>query len=221
MQVVNSSDFVRDAVKRIAEASFAAAGGPFRLALCGGQTPRAIYEALAAEDLDWRNFIITFGDERCVPPDHSDSNYRMACESLLARVPIPEENILRLKGEIPPEEAANIYERELRQRSGDEVFSHDLILLGMGEDGHTASLFPATSAIGESDRWVVANEVAELATCRLTFTFTLINAARRVLFLVKGERKRELVEGIARGNGHNYPAAMVRPHEGSLLWLVG
>ncbi len=221
MQVVHSSDFVRDAVKRIAEASFAAAGGPFRLALCGGQTPRAIYEALAAEDLDWRNFIITFGDERCVPPDHSDSNYRMACESLLDRVPIPEENILRLKGEMPPEEAANIYERELRQRSGDEVFSHDLILLGMGEDGHTASLFPATSAIGETDRWVVANEVAELAACRLTFTFTLINASRRVLFLVKGERKRELVEGIARGNGYNYPAAMVRPHEGSLLWLVG
>lgn len=221
MHVVHSPDFVREAVKIITEAAHAAGGGPFRLSLCGGKTPAAIYEALALEDLDWRNFIITFGDERCVPPDHEESNYRMASRALLDRVPIPKENILRLKGEMPAQEAATLYEQQLRERAGDEVFIHDMILLGMGEDGHTASLFPATSAIGESERWVVANEVAELGAWRLTFTFPLINSARRILFLVKGEEKRKLVEGIARGGGHSYPAAMVKPAEGSLIWLVG
>ena len=196
MEIINSSKFVKDAVKRIAAASIAAGGAPFRLSLCGGDTPCEIYEALAKEDLDWPNFVITFGDERCVPPDHEESNYRMAREALLDRVPIPQENILRLKGEIPAEEAADEYEQQLRVRSGDDVFRHDMILLGMGEDGHTASLFPASKAIEETERWVVANEVAELAAWRLTFTYTLINAAGRVLFLVRGESKRRIVECI-------------------------
>jgi 6-phosphogluconolactonase len=221
MELVNSSSFVRDAVNRIAAASLAADGAPFRLSLCGGNTPREIYEALAGEDLDWRNFVITFGDERCVPPEHEQSNYRMARESLLDRVPIPEENILRLKGEIPAEEAADLYEQQLRARSGDEVFRHDLILLGMGEDGHTASLFPASRAIEESERLVVANEVAELAAWRLTFTYTLINAAKRVLFLVRGEVKRKIAESIVQDGEDYYPAAGVRPHDGSLVWLAG
>ena len=221
MEVVNSSSFTRDAVSRIAEASIAAAGAPFRLCLCGGSTPREIYASLAEENLDWRNFIITFGDERCVPPDHEESNYRMARESLLDRVPIPKENILRLKGEISPGKAAKDYEQQLRVRSGDEVFRHDLILLGMGEDGHTASLFPATRATRESERWVVENEVPELAAWRLTFTYPLINTARRIMFLVRGERKRKLVDSIVRGSGADYPAAGVKPYDGSLVWLVG
>jgi 6-phosphogluconolactonase len=145
----------------------------------------------------------------------------MARESLLDRVPIPEENILRLKGEIPAEEAADLYEQQLRARSGDEVFRHDLILLGMGEDGHTASLFPASRAIEESERLVVANEVAELAVWRLTFTYTLINAAKRVLFLVRGEVKRKIAESIVQDGEDYYPAAGVRPHDGSLVWLAG
>ena len=221
MEIINSSKFVSDAVSRIAATAIASRGAPFRLSLCGGTTPREVYEALALEDLDWQNFVITFGDERCVPPDHEESNYRMACESLLERVPIPSENILRLKGEIPAEDAANEYEQQLRARSGDEVFRHDLILLGMGEDGHTASLFPATRAIEERDRWVVANEVAELATCRLTFTYPLINAASNVLFLVRGESKRRIVGRIVEDGETYCPAAAVKPFNGSLTWLVG
>ncbi len=221
MEIIDSSSFVRDAVNRIAATSIASGGAPFRLSLCGGDTPREIYEALSEEDLDWQNFVITFGDERCVPPDHKESNYRMACESLLDRVPIPQENILRLKGEIPVKEAADEYEQQLRARSGDEIFRHDLILLGMGEDGHTASLFSGSRAIEESDRWVVANDVAELASCRLTFTYPLINAASKVLFLVRGEAKRRIVERIVEDGEAFYPAAGVKPYNGSLTWLVG
>lgn len=221
MEVVNSSRFVSDAVDRIAAASVAAGGGPFRLSLCGGGTPREIYTALAEEDLDWQNFIITFGDERCVTPDHEESNYRMIRETLLDRVPIPDENVLRLKGEISPVNAADEYEQLLRERAGDDIFRHDLLLLGMGEDGHTASLFPATQALEERDRWVVANEVTELAAWRLTFTYPLINAARRVLFLVRGESKRRIVEQILRGGADCYPAAGVQPDHGTLVWLLG
>ena len=161
------------------------------------------------------------GDERCVAPDHEQSNYRMIREALLDRVAIPEENVLRLKGEITPAKAADEYEKLLRQRAGDEVFRHDLLLLGMGEDGHTASLFPATRALEERDRWVVANKVTELAACRLTFTYSLINAARRVLFLVRGNSKRRIVEEILHGGADCYPAAGVQPEDGTLVWLLG
>ncbi len=221
MELVNSSRFVRDAVNRIAAASVAAGGGPFRLSLCGGGTPREIYRALAEEDLDWKNFIITFGDERCGAPDHEQSNYRMIREALLDRVAIPEENVLRLKGEITPAKAADEYEKLLRQRAGDEVFRHDLLLLGMGEDGHTASLFPAAQVLEERDRWVVASEVTKLSAWRLTFTYPLINASRRVLFLVRGDSKRRIVEQIIHGGADCYPASGVRPEDGTLVWLLG
>ena len=222
MEIEETDDFVSAAVARIVEASLEARGGPFRLSLCGGGTPKAIYAALAEEQLAWENFIITFGDERCVPPDHTDSNFRMAKEALLDRVPIPESNVLRLKGEMEPAAAAAECESNLRARSGDEVFAHDLLLLGMGEDGHTASLFPSSDALAERERWVVANPVPQLGagTTRLTFTFPLINAARRVLFLVTGEKKRSIVDEIRRGAG-SYPAAGVRPENGTLTWLVG
>ena len=221
MEVINSSRFVSDAVDRITAASVAAGGGPFRLSLCGGGTPREIYRALAEEDLDWKNFIITFGDERCVAPDHEQSNYRMIREALLDRVPIPKENVLRLKGEITPTKAADEYEQLLRERAGDDIFRHDLLLLGMGEDGHTASLFPAAQALEERDRWVVASEVTKLSAWRLTFTYPLINASRRVLFLVRGDSKRRIVEQIIHGGADCYPASGVRPEDGTLVWLLG
>lgn len=221
MEITNTTDFVKDAVARIAAASIEARGGPFRLSLCGGSTPKAIYEALAEEQLAWDGFVITFGDERCVPPDHADSNFRMAKEALLSRVPIPEANIVRIKGELEPDLAAKECEAVLRERAGGEdEFIHDLILLGMGEDGHTASLFPETKALQEKDQWIAANEVPQQNSTRITFTYPLINASRRVLFLISGEKKRAILDEIKAG-GTQYPAEKIKPTEGSLNWLVG
>jgi 6-phosphogluconolactonase len=219
MEIVETKAFVADAVERIAKASVEARGGPFRLSLCGGSTPKAIYAELAKEELAWDHFVITFGDERCVPPDHADSNYRMAKEALLDQVPIPEANVLRLRGELSADEAARICEGDLRRRSPDEVFAHDLVLLGMGEDGHTASLFPGTEALTETGRWVAPNKVPQLNTTRITMTYPLINAARRVLFLVSGAKKRAILDEIRTGQG-DYPAGKVKP-AGDLVWLVG
>ena len=165
-----------------AQAAIAERGG-FTVALAGGSTPKATYEILArtyAGELDWSKVHVFFGDERTVPPDHEDSNYLMAYEVLLSHVPVG--SVHRMRGELPPTEAAAAYEEELREFFGpsDEPPSLDLILLGIGEDGHTASLFPETSALEVHDRWVVANPVLKLDTTRLTLTVPVINAARAV-----------------------------------------
>jgi len=220
MEIVESSDFVSDAVARIVAASRVDEGREFRLALSGGRTPAAIYAALAEEDLDWQRFVITFGDERCVPPDHADSNFRMASEALLDRVPIPPENVVRMKGELDPVAAASACEADLRGRASGGVYRHDLILLGIGEDGHTASLFPGTEALADGERWVVDNAVPQMQTTRITMTYPLLNAAREVLFLIAGETKRAIVEEILAG-GADYPAAAVVPTDGRVIWLLG
>src|SRR3954468_17167854 len=186
-EVIRSGNFVRDATQFILRAADEALSerGEFRIALSGGNTPRPIYSEVARQghSLDWKKVLITFGDERCVPPDDEQSNYRMAKESLLSRVDIPETRVLRMRGELEPEVAANDYESQLgslaKERS-EELFRHDLILLGIGEDGHTASLFPETKALFEKDRSVVANFIPKMDTWRLTFTLPLINQARRV-----------------------------------------
>ena len=197
----------------------------FAVALAGGSTPKATYEVLArdhAHELDWSKIHVFFGDERTVPPDHEDSNYRMAQEALLSRVPVG--SVHRMRCELPPEEAASAYEQELREFFGtpDEPPSFDQILLGLGEDGHTASLFPHTPALDVTDRWVVANPVEKLDTIRLTLTVPVINSARVVNFLVAGEGKagalREILEGDA--DPHEYPAKFVRPEDGDLTWMV-
>ena len=198
--------------------------GRFAVALAGGSTPKATYEALArdyAEVLDWGRVHVFFGDERTVPPDHEDSNYRMADEALLSRVPVG--SVHRMRGELPPAEAATAYEEELREFVGaEDVPALDLVLLGLGEDGHTASLFPETSALDVTDRWVVANPVLKLETTRLTLTVPVINAARAVTFLVAGEGKagalREIVEGDA--DPRAYPAKIFRPEGRDLIWIV-
>ena len=198
--------------------------GRFAVALAGGSTPKATYEALArdyAEDLDWGRVHAFFGDERTVPPDHDDSNYRMASEVLLSRVPVG--GVHRMRGESPPAEAAAAYEEELREFFGPGGSpSLDLILLGLGEDGHTASLFPETSALDVTDRWVVANPVLKLETTRLTLTISVINAAKAVTFLVAGEGKaaalREILEGDA--DPRAYPAKFIRPEGGDLTWMM-
>lgn len=224
--VVRTPAFVEDAVNLIlGEAAKACrARGEFRLSLCGGGTPKQIYKRLATlPDMPWDKTLITFGDERCVPPEHERSNYRMAMESFLKAVPIPAERILRMEGERPPAEAARHYEEQLKAqaaRTDEAIFTHDLILLGMGDDGHTASLFPGTTALEERERWVVANEVAKFEEHRITFTYPLINAARHVCFLITGENKRPVYERIFAG-GQEDPAARVSPVNGRLTWMIG
>jgi 6-phosphogluconolactonase len=209
--------FVEEARRRIDES------GRFAVALAGGSTPKATYEILARgyggpEDLDWSKVHAFFGDERSVPPDHEDSNYRMAREALLSHVPVG--SVHRMRGEMEAREAAALYEKELEEFFGGPPVL-DLVLLGIGEDGHTASLFPDTPALDARDRWAVENPVEKLNTTRLTLTVPAVDAARKVAFLVAGEGKAEALEEILEGdaNPHKYPAKLVRP-EAELAWMV-
>ena len=156
--------------------------GRFTVALSGGSTPRRLYQVIAsppyAERIAWAQWHVFWGDERCVPSDHPDSNYRMAREALLDRVPVPAGHIHRMRGEAEPWQAAEEHEQELSQVFAPASPTFDLVLLGIGEDGHTASLFPVTGAIEGEHRLVVANWAPDLQAHRLTFTLPLINAAR-------------------------------------------
>ena len=197
--------------------------GRFAVVLAGGSTPKTAYGILAhefADTIDWGHVHLFFGDERPVPPDHEDSNYRMAREALLDHVPVG--GVHRMRGELPPDEAAASYEEELRGFFGDETPPRfDLILLGIGEDGHTASLFPETSALGVTDRLVVANPVLKLETTRITLTAPVLNAARAVDFLVAGGGKAEALKEILEGDAdpRRYPAKLVQP-PGGPTWMV-
>lgn len=200
------------------------APGQFSVALSGGSTPRALHERLAADEfaarIPWPKVHLFWGDERCVPPDHPDSNYGMTAAALLSRVPLPAENVHRIPGEFPPSQAAERYESELRAFFGEKP-AFDLVFLGMGEDGHTASLFPGSPALAESVRW--AMEVEHTApppplVSRVTLTFGVLNAARRVVFLVSGASKAGMFAQAWRGG--NTPAGRIRPQNGELLWLV-
>jgi len=214
-----AGDFAEKAKKAIAER------GRFAVALAGGSTPEAAYKILASEygestDLDWNRVHVFFGDERTAPPDHEDSNYRMASETLLDHVSVG--SVHRMRGELPPDEAAADYEEELRSFFGaEDPPRFDLIMLGIGGDGHTASLFPETEALEVTDRLAVANSVPKLETTRLTLTAPVINAARAVTFLVAGEDKAEALREILEGDAgpRAYPAKLVRP-DGDLTWMV-
>jgi 6-phosphogluconolactonase len=208
---------------RAAEA--VAAGGRFTVALAGGSTPRAAYMLLAtdavARRVDWARVHLFWGDERCVPPDDPRSNYRMVREALLDRLPIPPGNIHRIHGEDDPPRAAAAYERLLRDRLGGDR-GLDLILLGMGDDGHTASLFPGQAVVREKARWVVAEYVAAAAMWRITFTPVVINAARNVSFIVSGAGKAERLREVIKGPfaPESLPAQIVDPTRGHLTWLL-
>jgi len=223
-QFLHTPNLVRHALELIeAEAKAAiAARGRFVLSLSGGNTPRPVYEALAKRSHDWTKWLFTFGDERCVPPDDDQSNYRMANETLFKPAGVPSESVLRMKGEIDPASAAAEYDTELRALTepGDAIFRHDLILLGIGSDGHTASLFPGTSALHERERLVIENYVQKLAMWRLTFTYTLLNAARHVCFLVSRPGKERVLDDLQHDEG-DYPCRYVRPIDGKLTWLIG
>jgi 6-phosphogluconolactonase len=195
----------------------------FRAALSGGATPTRLHALLASEPyrsrVDWRGVEIFFGDERCVPPEHRDSNFRAADEALLSHVPA---RVHRIPGELPPREAALRYEEEIRRAFGfgAGVPSLDLVLLGLGADGHTASLFPGTAALDETERLAAEVYVERLDSWRVTLTLPVLNAARKVVFLVSGREKAGIVREIIAGADGGYPASLVRPTAGSVLWLL-
>ncbi|HEX8336533.1 MAG TPA: 6-phosphogluconolactonase [Pyrinomonadaceae bacterium] len=201
--------------------------GRFTIALSGGNTPRRVYEMLTDERLsphvDWPNVHVFFGDERMVPPDHSESNYRMAREALLSRVPIPPENVHRIEGVGDAVANASAYESEMRGLFGEVEWPRlDHVLLGMGDDGHTASLFPGTEALGETRLWVAPNWVEKLGAWRVTLTAPVINAARRVTFLVTGAGKAARLREVLKGERDpaRLPSQLIRPPDGTLEWFV-
>lgn len=226
-KVIRTRNFVADAAALILGHARKAMAerDEFRIALSGGNTPAPIYARVAAEahDFPWDRVCFTFGDERCVPPDDSQSNFRMARENLFVPAAVPEESILRMRGEIDPQIAAQEYEDQLNViaiESGERIYQHDLILLGLGDDGHTASLFPDTAALEEITRRVVANFVPKFNAWRLTFTYPLINHARQILFLVGASKSPQLIEGVLAGDPE-FPAARVNPVAGGVTWMIG
>jgi 6-phosphogluconolactonase len=216
-------ELIRTATEAIAQR------GRFSIALSGGSTPRSLYTLIAANassTLPWDKMFFFWGDERHVPADDADSNYRMAKETLLSKVAIPPANIFRIPAENPDADAAaEAYEQTLRKffdPAPGEFPRFDLILLGMGPDGHTASLFPETPALEEKVRLVVANRVEKMNTVRITLTLPVLNAARCVLFLVSGIDKAGALHEVLEGNGpaEKYPSKLVRPSAGRLIWFV-
>lgn len=198
------------------------AGDVCRIALSGGSTPKSLYTLIAdrvdqgrARGIDWARVHLFFGDERCVPPDHPDSNYRMVKQSLFVHGLTAA--VHRVAGELPPEEAAARYEEELREEFGNGVPKFDLIILGLGPDGHTASLFPASAALNDRTRWVAANYVEKFKSWRITFTYHVLNSATEDLFLVAGNEKADAVGQIFKGA--DLPAGKVKP-AGKLLWYL-
>jgi 6-phosphogluconolactonase len=203
--------------------------GRFTIALSGGSTPRNLYTLIAANastSLPWDKVFFFWGDERHVPPTDPESNYRMAEETLLSKVPVPAGNIFRVPAENPDASAAAVsYEETLRKFfavAQGEFPRFDVILLGMGPDGHTASLFPETEALQEKSRLVEANWVEKLHTHRITLTLPVLNAARSVEFLVGGTDKATVLREVLEGNapGEKYPSKLVRPTDGSLIWFI-
>jgi 6-phosphogluconolactonase len=203
--------------------------GRFTIALSGGSTPKSLFNLLATNaksTLPWNSMFFFWGDERHVPPTDSDSNYRMANEAMLSKIPVAPGNVFRIPAEDPDASAAaNAYEETLRKffAIGPKgVPQFDLILLGLGPDGHTASLFPSSAALHEKSRLVVANWVEKLKTSRITLTLPVLNAARCVAFLVSGTDKapalHEVLEGTAPAD--QYPAKLVQPTDGKLIWLI-
>lgn len=202
--------------------------GIFTVALSGGSTPEALYRLLATDEyrsrIDWSKAHPFWGDERRVPSDHPDSNYRMAYETLISKVDIPANNIHRIRGELG-EDAACEYEREIKevfQLKGNELPNFDLILLGMGDDGHTASIFPGTPAVHEDGGIVTAVYVEKLKSTRITLTPPVINNSSNIIFLVSGENKAAALKQVLEGDymPEKYPAQFIRNAKGRVTWFV-
>ena len=227
--LATAADLFHAAAEEFVRAARTAIGaqGRFTVALSGGSTPKALYSLLATNyaGFAWNRVFLFFGDERHVPPTDPESNYRMVNESLLTKIAIPAENVFRVGAENPdPAAAASEYEAQLRRffelKSG-EFPRFDLILLGLGPDGHTASLFPDSPALNEESRLVVANWVAKFNAHRITFTFPVLNRAAEVMFLASGADKADMVRQVLEGkNTPPLPSQRVQPSDGKLLWML-
>jgi 6-phosphogluconolactonase len=220
-----ADEFVRCAREAVA------ARGRFTVALSGGSTPKRLYQLLAdppyRDQVDWSKVELFWGDERSVPPDHNDSNYHTAQEAMLRKLPVSTARVHRMEAERADRDAAARDYEAVLARAFDTTLgtappSLDLILLGMGPDGHTASLFPHTTALQETARWVVVNYVPKFATDRMTFTAPVLNRAREVLFLIAGTDKAEPLHEVLEGkpNTDLYPSQLVKPSAGQLVWFV-
>jgi len=224
-----AADLFHAAAEEFIRAGRAAIGGQgrFTVALSGGSTPKALYSLLAANYADFvcNRIFLFFGDERHVPPTDPESNYRMVNESLLTKIAIPAENVFRVAAENPDAAAAaSDYEAQLRrffELKPGEFPRLDLILLGMGPDGHTASLFPDSAALEEQSRLVVANWVAKFNTHRITFTFPVLNRSAEVMFLASGADKAGMLHQVLEGkNSPPLPSQRVQPSDGKLSWMI-
>jgi 6-phosphogluconolactonase len=207
------------------------ARGIARIAISGGSTPKVLFNLLADQSqpfyrqIPWDKLFLYWVDERCVPPDNSDSNYRMTSEAMLSKVPLPSEHVFRMEGELAPEVAAARYESTLRNSfklEGAQTPTFDLILLGMGDDGHTASLFPHTDGLENITNLVIANHVPQKDTWRITLTAPVINQGREVAFLIEGAAKTEVLHNVLLGpyNYDLYPSQLIRPASGQLTLLL-
>ena len=212
--------FIQEAAACIADR------GWFSVALSGGSTPKAVYAALGAPEkrgeVCWEKVHLFWGDERHVPPDDPKSNFRMVREALLDHVPIPDGNVHRVSAELDVRKAAWNYEAELRGHFSGDWPSFDLVFLGMGGDGHTASLFPHSSGLREEDRWFIENYSSENETWRLTLTKHAINAARLMIVLVQGKSKAEMLKTVLTGpkKPEQHPIQLIRPVDGRMVWLL-
>ncbi|HKM85853.1 MAG TPA: 6-phosphogluconolactonase [Terriglobales bacterium] len=227
--LANAGDLFHAAAEEFVRVGRSAIGaqGRFTVALAGGSTPKALYSLLAANyaSFAWNRVFLFFGDERHVPPTDPQSNYRMVNESLLTKITIPAENVFRVTAENPDAAAAALeYEERIRRffelKCG-EFPRFDLILLGMGPDGHTASLFPDSPALDEQSRLVVSNWVAKFKTDRITFTFPVLNHANEVMFMTSGADKADMLHQVLEGkNTPPFPSQRVQPSDGKLLWMI-
>jgi len=221
-----AAQFFSDAAARAASAR-----GVARIAISGGSTPKTMFELLAdpaepfLKQAPWDRIELYWVDERCVPPDHAESNYRMTREALLSKVPLPAERVHRMEGELEPEVAAARYESTIRNTfrlEGAETPTFDLVLLGMGDDGHTASLFPHTDALNEMSHIVVPNHVPQKDAWRITLTWPVINQGREVAFLIEGAAKAQVLHDVFLGpyQPENHPSQLIRPASGQLTLLL-
>lgn len=227
--LADSQEVARTAADRFVEIAHAAIGerGRFGVALSGGSTPKLAYEFLATDEykqkLDWSKVHVFFGDERCVPPDDAESNYRMANEALLSRVPLPPRNIHRMQGVGDAAANARLYEDELRTFFNNSQWPRlDLVYLGMGDDGHTASLFPGSPGLAEQQTWVTANWVEKFNAFRITLTLPAINHAAHIIFLVTGASKAARLAEVFSDESTSkpLPSQLIKPLDGSLEWLI-
>jgi 6-phosphogluconolactonase len=223
----SATDLFEEAAAEFAAlaSSAAQANGRFSVALSGGSTPKTLYSLLATKSaIPWDKIYFFWGDERHVPPDQPDSNYRMANEALLSKIKEPAQNVFRVRAEEKDAAAAALkYEQTLKDffhLSEGEFPRFDLIVLGIGPDGHTASLFPGTAALKETQRLVVANWVPKFTTYRITFTYPVLNAAAMVMFLASGADKAAILHEILENNSADLPSQKVQPVNGKLIWPV-